>query len=218
MPFSIRESLSFAWRTTKSNFWFLLGMLVITYAINFGIALIAEVLGRTSPFLGVLGNIAGTAVSLILSLGVISIMLHLYAGNRPGYKELFRKAHLFWKILFASILYGLMIIGGFILLIVPGIYLAIRFGFFQYVIVDHEMGPIAALKESSRLTVGAKWQILWLSLILVGINILGALALLIGLLFTVPMTFLATVYVYKTLHARLAPVASAPAAEGADAV
>jgi len=61
------------------------------------------------------------------------------------------------------------------------------------------------LNHVGRVTDGAKWQILLFGLALAGVNVLGALALLVGLLFTIPMTMLATAFVYRKLAASLEP-------------
>lgn len=81
-----------------------------------------------------------------------------------------------------------MVVVGLLFLIVPGIYLGLKYQFFGYLIVDRGMGPFEALKESGRLTEGAKTDlfVFWLSLfcgILVIMIVLGLLiALPIGLL------------------------------------
>lgn len=205
MLFSIKEAIAFGWRTTLNNFWFLVGMLLIVLAINVGFSILAGIFEKGAPFISFLINIASMAVSMIVGMGVISVYLHLHRGERPPYKEIFSKAHLFWRFLWASILYGVMLLVGFLLLIIPGVYLALRFGFYQFLIVDHERGAVESLKESSRLTESVKWKLLGFVLLLGLINIAGVLALLVGLFFTIPTTVLAVVYVYKKLHARLSP-------------
>jgi uncharacterized membrane protein len=75
------------------------------------------------------------------------------------------------------------------------------FMFFGYFIVEHSSGPIVALKESARITKGEKWNIFLLVLIFLGINILGVLALGIGLLITAPMSAIGIAYVYRKLSA-----------------
>jgi uncharacterized membrane protein len=96
-----------------------------------------------------------------------------------------------------------MVAGGLILLIVPGIYLGLKYQFFSYLIVDKELGVLDSLKESSQITQGVKWQLFGFSLALIGINILGALAFGIGLLVTIPLTVVAHVFVYRKLSTRL---------------
>jgi len=83
----------------------------------------------------------------------------------------------------ASIAYGLMVMVGFLLLIVPGIFLALKYQFYGYLITDRGMGPIEALKESGRLTEGAKKDlfVFWLTFFCGILVIMIVLGLLIAL-------------------------------------
>ena len=65
---------------------------------------------------------------------------------------------------------------------IPGIIASLGLGFATYLVVDRGMQPVASLKESWRITKGNKWRIFLLGLALTGVNILGALALVVGLL------------------------------------
>ena len=67
---------------------------------------------------------------------------------------------------------------------------------------------------SSAITRGAKWSLLLLGIFLAAVNLLGVLALFVGLLWTIPTTLVASTSVYRKLLARTMP-APAPAAEPA---
>jgi uncharacterized membrane protein len=71
--------------------------------------------------------------------------------------------------------------------------------FVPYIVIDRGLGPIEAMKESWRVTKGHKWQLFLLFLALIGLNILGAIALIVGLLVTIPITMLAAAHAYRTL-------------------
>jgi uncharacterized membrane protein len=86
-----------------------------------------------------------------------------------------------------------------ILLIIPAIIWGIKFRFFSYFIIDKGAGPIEALKRSSSITMGAKWDLFLFGLLLIGINILGFLALVIGLFATIPTSMVAIAFVYRKL-------------------
>jgi uncharacterized membrane protein len=62
------------------------------------------------------------------------------------------------------------------------------------------LGPVEALKQSGALTQGAKWNLFLFGLLLCGVNLLGALVLLIGLFATIPTTMVATAYAYRRLQ------------------
>jgi uncharacterized membrane protein len=72
--------------------------------------------------------------------------------------------------------------------------------FVPYLIVDKKMSVGDALRESSRMTLGRKWQLLGFLGLVVLINILGAILLLVGLLVSIPVTMLAFAHAYRTLE------------------
>jgi uncharacterized membrane protein len=75
-----------------------------------------------------------------------------------------------------------------------------------YLVVDKKMGPIEALKESKKLTEGKRMQLFYFVLAILGINLLGTLALGIGLFVSIPVSMLAMVHVYHTLERSVQPV------------
>lgn len=86
---------------------------------------------------------------------------------------------------------------GFILLIVPGIYVFVRFMLLPYVFVDQKLGWQEALKEASRLSEGYRWNLLGFALLLILINFVGALLLLVGLLVSIPVSAMAMAMAYE---------------------
>jgi len=88
-------------------------------------------------------------------------------------------------------------------LIIPGIILSIRLSFFDYFIVDRNSKIIESLKKSWEITKGNTWNLFLLYLLLGLINFLGALALMIGLFWSIPTTMLAQAFVYRKLSSQL---------------
>jgi uncharacterized membrane protein len=93
-------------------------------------------------------------------------------------------------------------------LIIPGIIWGMMYVFTPFIVIDRGMKPFEALRESRRITNGHKWQLLLFFLVLGGVNILGALCILIGLLVTVPISGLATVYAYRYLEREASAIAT----------
>jgi len=111
----------------------------------------------------------------------------------------------FLKFFAVSILYQLIVFVGLIFLVIPGIYLALRYQYAQYIIIDDKEISIGkAFKRSAEMTKGLKWRILWLGIVSVGIVILGLLALGFGLLVSIPIAAITNLFVYvyirKTYH------------------
>jgi hypothetical protein len=110
-------------------------------------------------------------VFLILMLGMGISLDGLEPGSAP---EIPPEAALGMGLLFA-----------FVFLVV--MFLAIRFSLAHVVAIDRPDSAINAFKLSWRVTKGRFLTILGLAIILILLNVAGTLALLIGLIFTMPM-------------------------------
>jgi uncharacterized membrane protein len=195
--FSIDAALKFGWETVKANLGLMVGLTIVVWAVSGA--------GQVLRFLPVLGSLGSWLLGTIMSMGAIRIVLKFVDGGRGDFNDLFSNFDVFLDYLGATVLYWLMVLGGLCLLIVPGIYWGIRFGFYGYFIIDRKMGAMDALKASSALTPGVKWDLFVFGLAALGINLLGALCLGIGMLVTLPTTALALGFVYRRLQAGGAP-------------
>jgi uncharacterized membrane protein len=197
----INACFSFAWETFKKRPWFFVGITAFIFLLS-----------ALSSFVQHLYQSTGMNVTDGISF-LLSLTVAMYIAF--GQTNLFLKAHDaveavhfrdFWKLkefgwfYLVSLLGTLIIIVGFILFIIPGIILSIVLMFATYIVVDREMKPIEALKESARLTEGHRWMLLLFSLELVAINLLGVLLLVVGLLVTIPVSILATIHAYRMLQ------------------
>jgi uncharacterized membrane protein len=204
--FSKGEALQFGWNMMKGNLWFFIGLLLVWGLLYIVPYIIAERVMKVNVFLGVIFHIADIVLTIIISMGLVKIALRFCDNEKGRFSDLFSQYRLFFKYLFASIFCGLIVFGGTLLLIVPGIILGIKFWFYAYFVIDKGLGPIEALKRSYAITTGIKWNLFVFSLLLLGINLLGALCLLIGLFATIPTTMLAVAFVYRKLMAQTAIV------------
>jgi len=88
---------------------------------------------------------------------------------------------------------------GLVLFIIPGIYLAVAFTFGLPLVVEKNMSPIEALKVS-RKVVHYKWfsfaGFLLLGMVIV---VVGAIALLVGLVWAIPLVTLAWAMAYRDI-------------------
>ncbi|MEE9269934.1 MAG: hypothetical protein V3V49_06700 [Candidatus Krumholzibacteria bacterium] len=195
----IGESLRFGWETFKKNPFFLIGVFV---AISLTTGILETVSQREgmSGLPGVLVDLAALAVNFLLEIGVIVVVLKLVDGARPEFADVFNQVHLLLNYGAAALLYLLMILFGLVFFIVPGVYLAVRFHFFGYFVVDREAGPIEALKMSSDLTEGVRMELFAFSLLLLVLIIVGLCFLLVGVFVALPVTSLAMGYVFRYLQ------------------
>lgn len=208
--FSVRESVGFGWRTFKKRPWFFVGISLLI-AILSGIASSLASLFSDDGGASLIGTIVNIGLSTLIGMGSTAFFLKAHeAPDAVQSADLWHPSG-FWQYLAATLLAGCSIVIGLILLIVPGIILALMFMFVSYIVIDRSMGPIEALQESRRITDGHKWNLLGFALALIGINILGLLCLVVGLLVSVPVSSLAIVHAYRVLSAK----AGAPVPVGA---
>lgn len=200
MHFSIKEALSTAWSKLKANFALLIGAFFLWFLIVAILGYIANIISgdRHSLISGAL-NLAVSLISIVLAMGIIKIVLAVIDERRAHLSELFKSWGLLLPFVAAYFLVWLAITIGLILLIIPGIIWAIQFSFFAYFIIDKGLGPIAALRASSDLTQGKKWELLGFYAVLLLINCAGVLVFGIGVLISFPSTFLAQAYAYRRL-------------------
>lgn len=220
---SVKSCLAYGWKTFSSAPLIFLGVSLLVLAANIlvsGIQFGIEFLGGQVAGDGGLAATTTMLVSTIVGMGIsfaISLwqtVFYLRAHETTENIDLrsLWRPEAYWKFVGASMILGVAVLIGFLLLIVPGIFLSIIFGFALYIVLEERLSPIEALKESARLTKGHRWQIFALGAAIVGINILGLIALIVGLLVTIPVSTLAMVHAYRTLKDSQLPVATAESA------
>lgn len=121
--------------------------------------------------------------------GIMMLAIDYSRGEGIEFKSIFNYFHLTGKLALAGILIYIMTIIGFVLLILPGIYLSIAYIFTLPLIVDKGMNVWDAM-ELSRKAVTKHWfKVFGLFFLLSLIMALGTLALGIGLIWAVPLLF-----------------------------
>ncbi len=186
----IGESIEFGWKAVKSHLGFFIGIFLLFGALSF-MVYGAEAFG-TRIVLGLL--VTG------ISLGFIKIAVDMADKKAPEFKELFSCFSLLLKYVVASALYAVVVAVGLVLFVIPGIIWAVQFGFYPYVIVKERLGPLSALRKSSELTAGVKGRLIMFALCLLGINLLGVVALGLGVIITVPLSLIAAAHVFHQLE------------------
>src|SRR5680860_183266 len=204
-PFSVGDAVGYGWNAYWKNVGPMILIVLAIWAVNLVFSLIS--LPFDNQFVRFFISLVGTVVSLLLALGLIRATLALTRGETPEVSMLFETDN-FGPYLVAAILFGIGTVIGFVLCIIPGIIFLTFFGFYGFVIVDQdEKSPIAALTRSKDLVSGHFGAVLGLAVVLLLINIVGALLCGVGLLFTIGITAIAWAYAYRALRGQsVAPV------------
>ena len=147
-----------------------------------------------------LNNIVSNVLSIFLSLGLCRFGLNLVSGKPAAVGQLFGEGNKLLRAIGASILFGITVAVGLVLLVIPGIYVMLRYGQFMYAIVDRNLGVMESFHYSSSITKNNRGKIFILGLAAIGICIAGALALLVGLIFAIPMTYMSWVVAYRWMQ------------------
>lgn len=204
---SVKGSLKHGWNTFKSRPWIFVQVGILLFLVNIVMNLVQTVLEQggeqsgdiAALLFGLISLILGVGVSFLISMGETAFFLRAHTKPESvSIKDLWHP-HPFWKFVGASLLAGLMILAGLILLIVPGIIVGLMVSFVGYIVIDEKLGPINAVKRSMALTKGSRWKLFQLALATIVLNVLGFLALLVGLFVTIPVSFIAMVHAYRTL-------------------
>lgn len=195
---NISAAINYGWEKFKTMPGYFIGLVAIVFLISILPSIFQSALGDMK-FAAMVAYFAGIVLQLIVSLGLIKVLIAIYNGVKPKYGMLFDEANKIGRYFIASILYGLIVVGGLLLFIVPGIIWSIKYKFYPYFIVEKNAGIWESMMLSGKATDGNKWTLLGLGIVLGLINLGGALLLGLGLLVTVPVTMLAGVYSYKIL-------------------
>jgi len=145
------------------------------------------------PYLGVA---ASAVASTPLFMGNFIVSAKLLQGQTPAFGDFFAGFRYFLPLLLLLLVSGVFIGIGMVLLIIPGIYLAVAYIFASYLVVDRRLDFWPAM-ELSRHTVNPHWfGYFAFMLLLLLLNLAGALLLGLGLLVTIPVSFCAVAALY----------------------
>jgi uncharacterized membrane protein len=148
---------------------------------------------------GTTGDVAASLVEIIVTLILfpLGIGLGLLGIRRAAGKE--TPVSTLWEpysqaipLIVMFILMAVLIVAGFLLLVLPGIYLSIAYSFAPYLIVEKNMGVWEALETSRKAITAYWWRYFGLMLVALLLVIIGLIPVFIGLIWVVPIIAIAT--------------------------
>jgi hypothetical protein len=141
---------------------------------------------------GLVAFVIYMVLASILNAALVRATIEDLNGQNPTFADTLGTAlAVLLPIIGLSILAYIGMVVGFMLLIIPGIYLLVRWSASTPVLVHERLGVLASLKRSSELTKGSRWRIFGLLLIL--IVVVWILQVVLGLLALVITPLLGTV-------------------------
>jgi uncharacterized membrane protein len=157
-----------------------------------------------------IGNYILMALIFTLLNGVPFIQGALIAGfhvytmkkifNRPAeIGDLFKGFNFFIPTLVASLLIGLFTCLGTMACIIPGLVIAAMYKFTYLFIIDKRMDFWPAMQASHAVVRNDYWGFTMFLLLAVLVNVVGFLCCIVGLLVTIPVTFVAITIAYREI-------------------
>jgi hypothetical protein len=122
-------------------------------------------------------------LTCLMAGGYWAILIAIAEKRRPEILQIFKRYKLFLKYLGADFLSGLATVIGLLLLVAPGVWLAVCLCFYPLIIADKGLGPLAAIGLSRQLTRGH------LLSMFASFTVLGFMALSIFLIFGIPIGY-----------------------------
>lgn len=144
--------------------------------------LIISIILQIPQIIPVLGYIYQLLVGLPIAWGFTFVCLKAARNEEPSIADLFYGFKNYGNVLLAYLLVTLIVIGGCILLIVPGIIFACKLAFVPYLVVGNKMGAIAAIKKSWSMTTGYATKVFLIWLMGIPIAIAGIICLIVGVI------------------------------------
>jgi uncharacterized membrane protein len=148
-----------------------------------------------------IGWLAAAAIHEPLIAGYIIVAAKLMQGRNPNFSDFFGgfQFRFFLPLVLLGLVSRVLITIGLFLLIIPGLYLAVSYIFAALLVVDRRLDFWAAMEESRRRVTPRWFSFFVLVLLLVLVNIAGILALGVGLLVSIPISWCALVAAYDDL-------------------
>jgi uncharacterized membrane protein len=208
--FQIGEVLSEAWGKVSGAKGPIFGGFFAMYAISFLLMFIGgmlvsllgfnENMGMMLAFITQLGlQLIYAALTVVMTAGIMMMGVQRAADESINFSMLFDGIAKVKPLLIAMILQTIIIMLGFLLLILPGIYLGVAYGLTYPLIMDKDLGPWEAM-EASRKAIHHHWcQIFILGLLMTLIIVFSAIPLGIGLIWTIPMGTIVLGIVYRII-------------------
>ncbi len=205
------------WELVKNNFWPTVGVSTLVFVI---IAAFQQICGLfTSPIIQamirekqfspggilivVLVSIVSAPVYLVLMAGLMKYFLNLIRGEQATIGDAFSGfGPMIGQLILLGLVMNVLVIIGYALCIIPGIFLQVAWLFALPLVIDRRMNFWDAM-ELSRKMVCKHWFIVFAFLIVYTLVVMaGLIACCIGILVTIPIGLGAWMYAYETIFSR----------------
>ena len=169
--------------------------LIIYTAVSIAAGFVSETLfGPSEDFTwaGFWGELVITLAILPLGIGLGLMGIRRAAQRDVPINTLIEPYNKSLQLMAMFVIMMLLILAGFALFILPGVYLSIAYAFAPYLITEKDMGVWESLETSRKAITAFWWRYFGLMLVGLLMIIAGAIPLAIGLLWALPILAIAT--------------------------
>jgi lipid-A-disaccharide synthase-like uncharacterized protein len=193
--------VSRVWEIYRDQFGVLIGTALVLYAVEFVVYLLLST--AASIALAILF----WALSILYQGMVVKLVQDIQDGRRDNsVGDLLRSVEpVFWPLVGVSILFGLGVAVGFVLLIIPGIFLMVIWSVVAPVTVLERPGVFAAFGRSRELVRGNGWNVL--GVIVLVFLVVVAISIVAGLV-SAPLGSVGRALLQWAVNALIAPVSA----------
>jgi hypothetical protein len=192
----IGSAISRGWALVRDNMAVLVGATLLGWLITVGLAFVPVI---------------GWAVGFVLLGGLDYMFLRRIRGEEVLIGDLFAGFNIaLLNLVLVGLIKGVLTGLGFLLCILPGIYLGVGYVFALPLVIDKKMDFWPAMEVSRQVVHRHWWSTFALVLVVTLIGAAGCIACFVGLLITVPVASAALMYVYEDLFGPQAAQQAAP--------
>ena len=198
-PISFGHAFRFAWATFRLRY----GLFLVSLLTLFIAWVVLEIAVIAGQHLGLWWWIVAHLTFLFffagIEAGLLGIALALCEDREPTYFDVFKHLANGPIFLTGQLVYLLIVAGGLLLLVIPGLYLGARYSFFGFGLLARDASLTQSFRQSAKLSAGRSGNLFGVLVFLSIINVLGAGLLGLGLLITVPLSVLTMAALYRQL-------------------
>jgi uncharacterized membrane protein len=185
---NVQDYIKKGWEMFKEHIGEFVGFTLLVFAIS-----------AVSSKFAFAGSFIFSAVAAPLYAGYSIVAFRLLSGKPLQFGDFFNGFNYFLPLFLASLAGGLLVSIGFVLLIIPGIYLAVAYLFTTFLVLDYRMEFWQAMEISRKIITKNWFAFFGFAFALFAINFLGAIALGVGLLVSIPVSACAAAIAYKEI-------------------
>ena len=176
------------WALVKANFWLLVGAPFVGMLVACGAGIPC------------IGPVVGLIVGGPMMGGLLALFLKRLRGQPASFGDAFIGfSTLFVPLMLAHIVSSLLTGLGFILLIIPGVYLAVAWSFTIALVIDKRLDFWPAM-DLSRRVVSKHWWVIFGLLCVNGlVGLLGILCCVVGMFVAMPVAIASMMYAYEDI-------------------